>query len=97
MKSYIISYDLINGGDYDALTSEIEAISQVEAWHCLESVWIINSNLSASEINKKLIAKLDEDDRIIVSQIHGPNTSWRKTFSEKCRNWLKTNLCPVES
>jgi hypothetical protein len=96
MKSYIISYDLIKGGDYDALTSEIKEISQVASWHCLESVWIINSNLSAAEINKKLIAKLDEDDKIIVSQIHGPNTSWTTTFSKECRNWLKTNLWSVE-
>lgn len=97
MKTYIISYDLINGGDYDSLIEEIKEISEIVAWHCLKSVWIINSNLSASEINNKLIVKLDNDDRIIVSQIHGPNTSWRTTFSEKCRNWLKTNLWPVQS
>ncbi len=95
MKSYLITYDLIKGGDYAALFKEIKAIAGVGQWHCLESVWIINSTLSASQINIRLLKTLDSDDRILVTQIHGPNTSWSTTFSDECRNWLKKHLSPV--
>ena len=95
MKSYLITYDLIRGGDYDALFKEIKSIAGVAHWHCLDSVWIINSTLTASQINTRLIETLDSDDRIFVTQIHGLNTSWRRTFSDECRNWLKKHLRPV--
>lgn len=97
MKTYIISYDLIKGGDYEALINEIKVIGQDNFWHCLESVWIINSTLTSLEICRRLILKLDSNDKIIVSQIHGPNTAWRPTFSENCQDWLKNNLLPVQS
>ncbi|WP_299246287.1 hypothetical protein [uncultured Aquimarina sp.] len=96
MKSYLVTYDLIDGGDYDSLFEEIKEIASGH-WHCLESVWIINSNLTASQINTRLLKTLDSNDRILVTQIHGPNTSWSRTFSDECRDWLKKNLHPVES
>lgn len=66
MKTYLISYDLLNPGqDYRSLHDAIKSIAD-GWWHCLESVWLINAGMSAAEILDRLIPYIDANDKIVV-------------------------------
>jgi hypothetical protein len=66
MKTYLISYDLLKPGqNYIDLHEAIKSLAD-GWWHCLESVWLINTSLSASEILNRLIPHVDSNDRLLV-------------------------------
>ncbi|MDR6952600.1 hypothetical protein J2X65_001955 [Ancylobacter sp. 3268] len=66
MKTYLISYDLLKpGADYTRLFDAIKAIAN-GYWHCLDSVWLINTVLSAAEIRDVLIKHIDANDKLLV-------------------------------
>jgi hypothetical protein len=61
MKTYLIGYDLMKQGqDYDVLIEEIKKIGNW--WHCLDSTWIIKTNLDSEQIRNRLIPKIDNND-----------------------------------
>ena len=92
MSAYIIGYDLDKPGqNYPAIENAIIDISNKNYWHCLDSTWIIISNLNASAIVTNLNSHLDSNDKLFVSELTR-DAAWVGSFSQKCRDWLKTNL-----
>ena len=89
MKSYLITYDLNRPGqNYDSL---YEAIKKLGTWwHCLDSNWIIKSNMSAVGIRDTLTPCIDQNDSLLVVFLSG-EAAWRG-FSDECTSWLKDNL-----
>ncbi|HEK0966005.1 TPA: CRISPR-associated endonuclease Cas2 [Proteus mirabilis] len=87
MSSYLISYDLIKEKDYEKI---YDAIKSFGTWaRVTESVWIVVSDLSCSELRDKLSEYMDNDDRLFVLKSSGI-AAWRNV---RCRNeWLKTYL-----
>lgn len=87
MTCYIISYDLRNNRDYDAL---YDAIKSYPKWaHIVESTWAVVTSRTAVQIRDHLTTILDDDDRIFVVK-SGTEAAWRNCI---CRNkWLKDNL-----
>ncbi len=66
MRAYLISYDLLNPGqDYKSLHEAIRNLDQT-VWHGLESVWVLKSSYSASQIRDYLSQFLDFNDRLLV-------------------------------
>jgi hypothetical protein len=66
MKTYLISYDLLKPGqNYADLHEAIKSLAN-GWWHCLESVWLINTTLSASAILDRLLVHIDADDKMVV-------------------------------
>lgn len=65
MNCYLISYDLINTKNYQALH---QAITQVALQYCkpLLSVYIIKSRYSSVQIRDFLQQSIDKDDKILV-------------------------------
>jgi len=92
MKSFIVGYDLISKPekDYEELMAAIKSLSEIGAWHCLDSTWIIKSSKSAVEIRNALKPHLHKDDRLLVSSLDGI-AAW-VGFDKACSDWLKTNL-----
>ncbi len=89
MNSYLITYDLMSPGqDYSSLHESIEKYNNY--WKCLESVWIIKSDMSAKEIRNELAKHVDQNDKLLVAKLSG-EAAWRG-FSDKCSKWLKDNL-----
>lgn len=90
MKTYLISYDLLNpGADYARLHDAIKGLAN-GYWHHLESVWLVNSNLSCVEIRDKLKGCLDTNDKLLVVElgalwatynIPAAGTDWLKNHS----------------
>lgn len=69
MTSYLITYDLLKPTkDYSRLYSGIRAID-AGAWHGLESVWIVQSQLSAAAIRDYLAGCIDANDRVLVTAV----------------------------
>jgi len=85
--TYIINYDLAEGGDYDSL---IEAIKSYGTWaHLTESCWAIVTDKTASDVRDHLVQLLTPGSRLIVIK-SGSVGSWRNVI---CSNeWLKKNL-----
>lgn len=90
MYSYIISYDLNSPGrNYTALYAAIKKLAK--GWcHCLDSTWIVGSDLSAKDIVNRLGKVLDANDALFVSKL-GPGAAWRGLSTERSE-WLKKNL-----
>ncbi len=69
----LYTYDLNKQGqDYTSLTN---AIQKYNNKHVMYSVWFIKSNSSATEINNDLIKFIDQNDKIIISEITN-NRNW---------------------
>ncbi|WP_321307678.1 CRISPR-associated protein Cas2 [Marinifilum fragile] len=89
MNSYLIGYDLNKAGqDYESLIDQIKKIGTW--WHCLDSTWIVKSNLTAVEIRDALKEYIDDNDELLVIKL-SREAAWTG-FSDECSNWLKDNL-----
>lgn len=87
MSSFLISYDLVSDKDYSKL---YEAIRNYGSFaHVLESVWIIKSSASSSEIRDNLKSYLDSDDKLFVARLTG-ESAW-KNLSKEVSDWIKDN------
>lgn len=89
MTTYLITYDLNRPGqNYNDLFEAIKAIGTW--WHCLDSTWVVKSNLTAVQIRDSLSNKIDRNDSLLVVVLSGVG-AWTG-FSDECSNWLKNNL-----
>jgi len=89
MKTYLITYDLINPNrDYQTL---YEGIKSLGNWaHVLESVWIVKSDSDAVTIRDFLRKSIDGNDKLFVAQLNG-EAAW-VNLSNELTQWLKSNL-----
>jgi hypothetical protein len=88
---YVIGYDLhpTKGETYDELIAAIKALGSW--WHCLDSTWLIISNLSAVQIRDALWPHMKADDQPLAVAYAPPNSAWRG-FTGDCETWLKKNM-----
>lgn len=69
MYSYVVTYDLRTPGkDYSSLISKIKTYSYSKL---CESVWIVESNHSSSQIRDSLLNEMDYNDRLFVAKLTG--------------------------
>ncbi len=68
---YLITYDLNNSGkNYKGLEEAIKSASSGAWTHCMDSVWLIESNFgSESEVFRVLKPSLDSDDHCLVVKV----------------------------
>lgn len=89
MPVQLISYALKKRGrNYDDL---FEAITKLgKWWNCLDSVWMVNTSLTCSQIQEQLHRFVDEEDELVVLGLNG---NWATCgFPDECRDWLRDNL-----
>ena len=87
MSCYIISYDLRNQRNYDAL---YKAIKSYPSWaKILESTWAVVTSDSAEVVRDYLLRHIDGDDGLFVIKSARP-AAWRGV---NCKDsWLQENL-----
>jgi hypothetical protein len=91
MANILIGYDLNKAGkDYNNLISAIKGLS-TDWWHCLDSTWIIKTQLSTVQVRDALASHIDGNDELLVVDITGDAAAWTG-FDTNCSNWLKNNL-----
>ena len=88
-RVYLISYDLIKDKKYKKLIDEIKKYSP----RCkpLESVWIIKSTQSCSQIFKNLSNFIDPDDKLLVLKLAN-SANWTETLKLSSKKWLKNTF-----
>ena len=89
MACKLISYDLDKPNrNYEDLCKAIKDIGAW--WHCVESVWIVDTSQSASSIRDTLKEHPDSGDKLVVLTL---TSGWAtKNLSEKCNDWLRNHL-----
>jgi len=88
MNCFLITYDLLTASkDYEPLYAEIKKFSGW--WHHLESVWIIVTSKSITEVSDSLKAMLDDKDSLLVVDITGKNR--RGWLTKRAWDWLDGN------
>lgn len=91
-NNLFISYDLYSPGqDY---SSVIEAIKGLGSWAKVhKSYWYVKSSLSAEDAAKKVWAKLDSNDSLIVVDATGNHAYWYNLSDEVSKHmqeqWYK--------
>lgn len=87
----MIGYDLNRPGqDYSDLIDAIKRISGGSWWHCLDSTWIIMTDLNAVQIRDQLSPHMDPNDELLVAGLTG-EAAW-VGFNDQCSNWLLQSL-----
>ena len=90
MAMMLISYDLnAPGRDYDGLLDALEGFGAY--WHCLDSLWLVETRMSISQVRDSLWMHMDRSDELLVLDVTGAPASWIG-FSQECGDWLKDNL-----
>ncbi|WP_234942248.1 hypothetical protein [Enterobacter hormaechei] len=87
MPRYIVTYDLVNRRDYSPL---IDKIKSYRGWaHPLESVWIIITNETPSQVRDSLSEFLSGDDKLLVMKT-AQGASW-VGLGGAVSEWIKNN------
>jgi hypothetical protein len=99
MGVLMIGYDLHEGEDYKDLIDAIKAYG--DWWHCLDSTWLIKTDLIPSQVRDNLRKHIKSDDRLIVLRYgasvagEGGNGAWfgfKDIPPSQCSSWLVANL-----
>jgi hypothetical protein len=90
MAIYVVGYDIHPkvGETYGELVKTLESFGTY--WHCLDSTWLIKSELSADQVRNKLWAHMRADDQLLVVTYSRPS-AWNG-FTGDCHSWLDKNL-----
>jgi hypothetical protein len=89
--AYIISYDLRNVRNYDAL------IKTLRDWGCispLESLWLGYLNGPATTIRDLLAQHMDSDDGLVVAQLQASGQWATRQVKENAADWFRKFITP---
>lgn len=89
MPVQVISYDLWRPGqDYTGLFDAIKALGP--SWHCLESVWLVNTSMASGQVRDTLNPHIDANDSLLVAALGG---NWATLgLPKNCTVWLRQFL-----
>lgn len=91
MKTFLISYDLINKTQFD-YSRLIEYIKTYGSWaKPLESFWLIKTDKLVSVVRDEIKAKVSSGDKIIVMDVTGVNWG-TSSISGEVTDWMKSNI-----
>ncbi|MDE0581547.1 hypothetical protein ON064_00595 [Planococcus sp. A6] len=91
MTVYLITYDLKSPGqDYSALYKAIKSLGDNR--HDLESIWFVDTNLSAKEIYNVVYPVMDKNDNVFITKV---TSGYYGKASTELWDWLaKKGLQP---
>lgn len=89
MACKLISYDLDKPNrNYTDLHEAIKSLGSW--WHCLESVWIVDTLQTSAQIRDALKLHLDSGDKLAVFNLSGGWATYN--LSKDCNDWLRNHL-----
>jgi hypothetical protein len=89
MAHYIASYDLHNQRHYQPVWNELESMG---ATRLLESLWVLTSALTASQIRDRIAKAADSDDSVAVIELK-PGSYWGTVRARPHGvQWLQQNI-----
>ena len=85
----LISYDLRKPGrDYSSLHQAIKNVGNW--WHCLESVWIVETSRAAIVVRDELMRHMDTNDKLAVLRTAGDWGTYN--LDKDCNQWLQERM-----
>ena len=85
---YSINYDLNRAGqNYNELHNAIKSCGAW--WHCLDSHWLVDTNLTASAIWDKLAPHVDDNDRFFIVGITRDYSGW---LTQAAWEWINSRI-----
>lgn len=89
-NTILVSYDLIAPGkDYSRLWEHLRSYS---SWtKPLESVWLLKTQRSATEVRDNLKSHIDKNDKLLVIDVTSKAAAWHN-LGDKINQWIKNNL-----
>lgn len=91
MKTFLISYDLLNKSIFD-YSKLIEYIKSYGTWaKPLESFWLIKTDKDIGIVRDELRVKVSTNDKIVVMDV--TNVNWATlSISKEVTDWMTENL-----
>ena len=90
MDSFLITYDLTRPHHlYPQLWEAISAFGST--CHCLDSVWVVKSDKTVSEIADLLSRHVEEMDAVFVAKLTKEEVAGIR-LHEQCSRWLEDHL-----
>jgi len=86
---YVVAYDLVEPHDTsESYAAVIDTLRGFGTWAQIEqSVWLIDSSLSASDLRDKVFESMHKGDRLLVARLGG---SWAtQSIETDVTDWLK--------
>jgi hypothetical protein len=85
---YAINYDLhAPNRDYSGLYKAIKDLGTW--WHHLESTWLVDTKLNATEIWAKLQSHVDKNDSMLIIRVAGDKNGW---LPQEAWDWINSRL-----
>jgi hypothetical protein len=86
---HLVTYDLKQPGqNYTPLYDAIKSLGAW--WHYLESVWLVKTAHTASQVSAVLRPHIDSNDRLLIVDITGDtNDGW---LPQDAWNWISSNI-----
>lgn len=93
MAVFLIGYDFKDKSEetYEELFAAIRKLHK-EAWHDLDSTWMISSESSAKEIRDSLSSHFSDGDKLLVVKIGGEAPRWSTLKLDSAASWFKKYL-----
>jgi len=91
---YLVSYDLnADSGNYAVVKETIKSLGDVK--QCLESVWLVSTDLHCADIFKSINEVLNKGDRCFVCRMYDKEYCGVTLSEYKVWEWLaaKSVLC----
>ncbi|AWX56922.1 hypothetical protein AB432_018535 [Brevibacillus brevis] len=89
MAVYLITYDLNKSGqNYDKLYEQIKSCGAW--WHYLDSTWLVDSTLNATQIRDRMKNAMDDNDFCLVIKL--TNENYQGWLPKKAWNWIHEHL-----
>jgi len=87
MKTFLITYDLKEGQDYEPLYKAIKGLTD-NSWHGMQNVWFIKGNdtLECSDIVTELMKHVYSNDKLFVCKL---TDWWSAGLRQDGVDWLK--------
>ena len=87
---YLVTYDLrIPGRDYSKLYEHLRSYGTCA--RVLESVWIVQSQSSCTDVRDAIARNLDSSDGLFVIDVTQKVAAWRG-LGENTSSWIMNNL-----
>ncbi|MEL6216986.1 MAG: hypothetical protein AAFR79_00750 [Pseudomonadota bacterium] len=85
---YAINYDLKKPDrNYEELHKAIKALGAW--WHYLDSTWLVDTSLSATEVWDRLAPHVDNNDSVLVIGVTRNYSGW---LPQKAWDWINQRL-----
>jgi hypothetical protein len=90
VATMLIGYDLNSPSqNYEELFDAIRNLGTW--WHCLDSTWLVTTNLTPLEVANRLWSKMDKNDRLLVTRVNRSTTAWAG-MTQDCSDWLRNTM-----